>query len=161
MSKKKNGRKGDGVASVVEIDIDVYKAIEGARQDFTESRNDILRRMLRLDGDAEAPTAATAPGRRAKSGGAIDGGWAKIDRHGRQILLPEGTEIRATYGGQTVTGRIGGGAWEVGGQRYNSPSRALIENVRGRNGETVNLNGWRHWEAKLPGEEIWKRLMEV
>jgi hypothetical protein len=51
--------------------------------------------------------------------------------------------------------------WVVGDRGYNSPSAALIANVTTKTGGKVNLNGWRHWEVRLPGAETWTRLSEV
>ncbi len=140
------------------IDVEVHKAIEAARESFSEMPNTILRRMLGIGGYSGA---AAAPARRAKAGGAVDGGWSKLDRRGRNVFLPDGTELRAAYGGRTVEGRIAGGMWQVGDERYGSPSAALIANVRSSSGTPVNLNGWRHWEVKLPESPVWRPLMEV
>ena len=95
---------------------------------------------------------------RAKSGGADAGGWSKLDRFGRSVFLPDRTRIRAAYAGKAVNGEIIGGMWVVAGQAYNSPSAALNANVRTRDGNPVNLNGWRHWEVLVPGRSSWVRL---
>src|SRR5918995_1985399 len=126
MAKKKKGAKkksGDGGARTIAIDMEVHKRIEAARLSFEESDNAILRRLLRV-GEAQpagAPEPA-APPRRAKGGGAADGGWSKIGRHGRTVFLPNGTLLRAAYGGRTVEGEVRDGAWLVNGAAYNSPS---------------------------------------
>jgi hypothetical protein len=165
MAKKKKGAKkksGDGGARTIAIDMEVHKRIEAARLSFEESDNAILRRLLRV-GEAQpagAPEPA-APPRRAKGGGAADGGWSKIGRHGRTVFLPDGTLLRAAYGGRTVEGEVRDGAWLVNGAAYNSPSAALIANVQTKDGSPVNLNGWRHWEVRRPGEEVWLRLSEL
>jgi hypothetical protein len=146
----------------VMIDVDVHKAIEAERRSLEEMPNTILRRMLNLDGRA-APGAngAHPAGRRAKGGGAAEGGWSKIDRRGRNVFLPDGTELRAAYGGHAVAGEIRDGAWVVGDRIFNSPSAALIAHVHTRAGQPVNLNGWRHWEVKLPGTGTWQPLAEM
>ena len=77
---------------------------------------------------------------------------------GRSIFLPNGTALRAAYAGMAVEGEIVGGMWVVAGHAYNSPSAALNANVRTRDGNTVNLNGWRHWEVRVPGSDTWVRL---
>jgi hypothetical protein len=153
-AKKKAGREKDPDRLTVDVDLDVHRAIEAARQSFAESRNDILRRLLAID----AVAATLADTSRAKGGGAANGGWSKIDRYGRSIFLPDGTDLRAAYAGRTVDGQIIGGMWVVAGHAYNSPSAALNANVRTRDGNPVNLNGWRHWEVKVPGREVWVRL---
>jgi hypothetical protein len=163
MAKKKfwKAKLTDGFQPVM-IDMEVHKVIENARQSFTEMPNAILRRLLGLDGGRPVPngTGIGAHGR-AKSGGATAGGWSKIDRRGRAVFLPDGTELRAAYCGLTVTGAIRDGAWEVEGSRFNSPSAALIANVHTRAGQPVNLNGWRHWEVKPPGTSAWRRLGDL
>lgn len=159
MAKKKlwKAKLKNGFQPVM-IDMDVHKAIEGARQSFSEMPNAILRRLLGLEG---GPAPTNGAHGRAKSGGAAEGGWSKIDRNGRAVFLPDGTELRAAYCGRTVTGAIRAGAWEVGESRFNSPSAALIANVQTREGRPVNLNGWRHWEVKSPGASAWRRLADL
>jgi hypothetical protein len=159
VAKKKKVWKADLIDGFhpIMIDLDVHKAIEAARQSLGEMPNAILRRMLGLDG----PRDTNGVGRRAKGGGAQEGGWSKIDRHGRNVFLPDGTELRAAYGGQAVTGTIRDGGWQVGQGRFNSPSAALIAHVQTREGKSVNLNGWRHWEVKLPGSTSWRPLSDV
>ena len=151
----------------VAIDVHVHKLIEAARSVFDETQNDILRRLLGLDHGAPlfeplpAEMSATAARRRAKGGGAGDGGWSKVNRRGRTTFLPDGTKLRAAYAGQTVRGEIRDGMWIVGKRGYNSPSAALIANVTSKTGGKVNLNGWRHWEVRLPGTETWTPLSDV
>lgn len=159
-SGKKKARAGKGPDRLtVDIDLDVYRTIEAARQSFDESRNAILRRVLNIDagGGARPPESPAGP-MRAKSGGAEDGGWSKLDRFGRPVFLPDGTKLRAAYAGRALNGEIIGGMWVVAGQAYNSPSAALNANVRTRDGNPVNLNGWRHWEVLVPGRTNWVRL---
>lgn len=161
MAKKKKVWKAaavDGFQPVM-IDMDVHKAIEAGRESFSEMPNAILRRLLGID--PGGPAAARAGGARARAGGAAEGGWSKLDRRGRVVFLPDGTELRAAYGGHAVTGIIAGGLWQVGEGRYASPSAALIANVTSRDGKPVTLNGWRHWEVRLPGSPLWRPLMEA
>lgn len=156
------------------IDVEVHKAIEAARESFSEMPNNILRRMLGIGGvsggparpaDTARPNGSARPAGparpRAKGGVSGADGWSKLDRSGRDVFLPNGTELRAAYAGQAVTGTIAEGEWQVGGERYRSPSAALIANVRARSGQPVNLNGWRHWEVKLPGSPVWCPLLDV
>jgi len=148
----------------IAIDVHVHKLIEAARSVFGETQNDILRRLLGLDHGAplfEPQPSPTESRRRAKGGGAGEGGWSKVNRHGRTTFLPDGTELRAAYAGQTVRGEIRDGMWVVGERGYNSPSAALIAHVTSKTGGKVNLNGWRHWEVRLPGAESWTPLSEV
>ena len=156
MSKKKfwKAKAIEGFQPVM-IDMDVYKLIEASRSSFAEMPNAILRRLLDLDGERQPDRARP---RRAKSGGAAGGGWSKIDRRGKAVFLPDGTELRAAYAGQTIVGHIAEGRWQVGDAAYNSPSAALIGNVTSRDGKPVNVNGWRHWDVKVPGTQTWQPL---
>jgi hypothetical protein len=152
--KKKGGKDTKPDRLTVDVDLDVHRVIEAARQSFDESHNLILRRLLGIDASGPQPAESS----RAKGGGAVNGGWSKIDRFGRSIFLPDGTELRAAYAGKAVEGEIVAGMWVVAGHAYNSPSAALNANVRTRDGNPVNLNGWRHWEVKVPGTDTWIRL---
>ena len=145
----------------IAIDMQVHKLIEAARSAFGETQNDILRRLLGLDHGAPPIVPSAGPQRRAKGGGAGEGGWSKVNRHGHTVFLPDGTELRAAYAGQTANGEILDGMWVIGGRGYNSPSAALIANVTSRTGGKVNLNGWRHWEVRRPGAETWTPLKDV
>ncbi len=154
-----------GADRAVAIDIDVHRRIEAARLSFEETDNAILRRLLGLDGGADAAGRAIGgmpdKGARAKGGGAAEGGWTKISRNGQVVFLPDGTRLRAAYGGIAFTGRIENGAWKVANGRYTSPSAALNAVARTRAGGPVNLNGWRHWEVLPPGAGVWVRLRDL
>ncbi|SCZ19873.1 hypothetical protein [Afifella marina] len=167
MAKKKKGskKKDEESLATIAVDMDVHKRIEGAREDFEETQNAILRRLLGLDGrrggGAPVEESLGERARRAKGGGAKEGGWSKIGRHGHEVFLPNGTTLRAAYAGQTVEGVIVDGHWVVNGTSYNSPSAALIAHVRTRDGKKVNLNGWRIWEVRRPDDDRWLRLGEI
>lgn len=156
-AKKKAKAKTGPDRLTVDVDVDVHRAIEMARDNFAESHNDILRRLLVEKTDMPEPQ-SVSQNARAKGGGALSGGWSKIDRFGRSIFLPDGTGLRAAYAGKAVEGEIVAGMWVVAGHAHNSPSAALNANVRTRDGNPVNLNGWRHWEVRPPGETNWVRL---
>ena len=59
---------------------------------------------------------------------------------------------RSTYKGQTYLGRVEGGALVLSGKRFDSPSAAAVSITRNP------VNGWRFWEARLPGQAGWKIL---
>ena len=71
-----------GELRTIEIDFDVHKKIEAERTSFSESPNDVLRRLLRL-GNAAATEAAKGRGR----------SWS-----GKGVTLPDGT-LQLTRGG--------------------------------------------------------------
>jgi len=164
MPKKKKDKKAGDHRSIA-IDLDVHRLVEANRRDFGESENAILRRLLGLDG-AGVPAAPPArplvePGRRATGGVAAEGGWSKIGRHGSEVFLPNGTELRAAYAGKRIEGRIEDGHFLVAGERYASPSAAIIAAAATRQGKRTNLNGWRLWEVRRPGDTGWVRLGEL
>jgi hypothetical protein len=128
----------------LEVDFDVYKAIFALRANERVTENDVLRELLGLTPKKEAPVAAL------KSNGAPTDGvddWLV-----KNVRFPAGAEFRATYKGKTYTGRVQGGALIVDGKRYESPSSAAVAITGGA------VNGWRFWEARLPGKASWQLI---
>ena len=128
----------------LEIDFDVYKAIFALRANERVTENDVLRELLGLSPKKEIPIAAPK-----SSGVAIEGidDWLV-----KNVRFPVGTDFRATYKGKTYTGRVQGGALMVDGKRYESPSSAAVAITAGA------VNGWRFWEARLPGKASWQLI---
>lgn len=131
----------------VEIDFDVHKRIELARESFSETPNAVLRRLLGIDVSQSAPRPPRVDARRA---------WS-----GKGVLLPHGTRIRMDYNGRTHEGEIADGSWLVEGERFTSPSAAAGGVARTKDGLRTNLDGWLYWRALLPGKEVWLRLSEM
>jgi hypothetical protein len=134
----------------IDIDIDVHRHIETHRTSFGQTPNEILRVLFGL------PVAA--PGRERKpSGGEVSRGALSPagDWSWKGVVLPEGTELRMTYNGRTHTGIVAGGAWQISGASYTSPSSAADALARSRDGRPVSLNGWTQWEVKKPGSNRW------
>lgn len=131
----------------IEIDFDVYKAIETERRSFEETRNDALRRLLSLP-----PTPALAP----PAVPDLANAWK-----GDGVRLPGGTKTRMIYSHRTHEGVIEKAAWMVEGQRFKSPSGAASGVARTKKGEPVKLDGWLYWEVLLPGGEQWTKLSEL
>ena len=100
------------------------------------TENDVLRELLGLPSKKE-PTSPT--------GGPMPGDWIA-----KGVRFPAGTEFRATYKGKTYLARVEGGALVLDGKRHDSPSSAAVA-ITGN-----NVNGWRFWEARLPGQANWK-----
>jgi hypothetical protein len=124
----------------IEIDFDIHKLIEAEKKSFAESDNMALRRLLRLPVDTRAPTPSPSPGRE----------W-----FGEGLRLPHGTELRMTYNRRLHTGFIEDGQWKVEGGTYSSPSAAAGGVARTKKGEHTNLDGWKYWEVKFPGQVKW------
>ena len=127
--------------AVIDVDFDVFKALTMMRPDEATTYNDVLRKKLGLD----PPTAsAVAPSETA--GGCEYKG----------VVLPNGTELRVTYKGRTYNAAIKDGSW-IGedGIRRNSPSDAACAVTKG------NVNGWRFWKVKRPGDGDFRVLEDL
>ena len=120
----------------IDIDFDAYKALTSMRETEATTYNDVIRKLLRL-GDAKP--AAIAPG----------------TAHFDGVAFPEGSQFAVTYKGRTYTAEIKGGVW-VGqdGITRKTPSQAASA-ITGN-----NVNGWKFWSARRPGETAWLKLAE-
>jgi hypothetical protein len=117
------------------VDFDVYKALTARRETEAMTYNDVLRDMLNL-GKPGAP-APTSTGVTFKG-----------------IFFPDGTLFEASYKGQRYTATVKHGAWvdDATGEKRTSPSDAV------RKITETNVNGWRFWRCKRPGETGWTLL---
>jgi hypothetical protein len=120
--------------TAIDVDFEVYKALTARRETESVTYNMVVRRLLGLD-----PRVAPAPQRQGMSM--------------KGVYFPEGTQFRVTYKGKSYEASVKNGTW-VGadGITQPSPSRA----ARAITGN--NVNGWRFWSAKRPGETRWRRL---
>jgi hypothetical protein len=123
----------------IEVDFDVYKAITLRRPSEEVTENDVLRELLGLPSRSAAPQTAGAP--------PAAGEWVV-----KGVRFPAGSEFRATYKGQTWLARVEGGALVLEGKRHDTPSAAAMS-ITG-----TQVNGWRFWEARLPGQPGWKTI---
>lgn len=126
-----------------EIDFDVHKKIEAERQSFEETDNDVLRRLLNI---SEHRPKAIIPRTEKRP-------WTK-----RRVTLPHGTELRMEYNGRQYTGEIADGRWIVDGRAYTTPSAAARGVAVTKDGRHTNLDGWRYWHVKRPGDVEWTRI---
>jgi hypothetical protein len=126
------------MADIGEVDFEVYKALTMRRATETTSYNDVLRELLGLP---SRPNGAARPQE------ADDGAWEY-----RGVRFPNGTDFRANYKGQTYPGKVEGGRLLLNGMVMNSPSEAAHK-ITGN-----NVNGWRFWECRLPGETRWRSI---
>lgn len=125
-----------------EIDFDVHKVIEANRTNFTETDNEVLRKLLNID-PRKHPQPQRQEGR----------AWVW-----KGVELPHGTELRMSYNGRSHLGQITNGRWIVGGREFSSPSSAAGALALTRAGTRPSLNGWEVWEVKLPGTTRWRAL---
>jgi hypothetical protein len=123
----------------IEVDFDVYKALMMRRPTENVTENDVLRELLQLP--------RVKPGSAPATAGPAPGDWIT-----KGVRFPAGTEFRAHYKGQTHLGRAEAGALMLNGKPYDSPSSAAVS-ITGS-----SVNGWRFWEARLPGEAGWKMI---
>jgi len=132
--------------ATIEIDFDVYKALTVLRENESTSYNDVLRRLLGL-GEKNEPTTGAPPQATQES----DSGFTM-----QGINFPDGTEFRVKYKGRTYTARIRGGRWvDEEGHVRTSPSDAATAITHN------NVNGWRFWSFKRPGDGSWRKLREL
>ena len=122
----------------IDIDFDVFKAITARRPDEETSANDVLREVFGLPAKKRQPTLAN-PG-------------SPQDWMTKGVRFPAGTELRATYKGETHLGRVEGGALVLNGKRYDTPSAAAMSISKSP------VNGWVFWEARLPGQSAWRMI---
>ena len=131
---------------MIEIDFELHKKIEAERRSLSEPEYVILRRLL---GMKAANIAVTIEPKSRSSGREwFDDG----------VRLPHGTEVRMTYNRRLHHGRIEDGQWLVEGINCSSPSAAAGSVARTKKGKQTNLDGWKYWEVKFPGEGTWKPL---
>jgi Restriction Enzyme Adenine Methylase Associated/Protein of unknown function (DUF2924) len=126
---------------VIEVDFDVFKALTARRPTEDVTENDVLRELFRLPPRRSPIVASDSPG---------PDDWVT-----KGVRLPPGTELRATYKGQTYLARVSSGALVFGGNRFNSPSAAAVNITGGP------VNGWTFWECRLPGQGKWTSLKEL
>ena len=67
------------------------------------------------------------------------------------VLLPNGTQIRMTYGGRHAHAEIRHGSLYYGEERMRSPSQ-----FASRVANNTSRNAWRDLYVKFPGEESWQ-----
>lgn len=127
----------------IEIDFDVHKKIEMERQCFSETPNDVLKRILKIENKKIS----------SKSNGAS---WS-----GKGVTLPHSTLLQAEYNGKIYEGTIDNGRWFVHGQYFTSPSGAIINIAKTKDGSKTSLNGWSIWLVKRPHDTTWYKLSNL
>jgi hypothetical protein len=130
----------------IDIDFDVHKLIEGERTSFSETPNDVLRRLLQLGQPAKTQslTGAQSPAGRS---------WSD-----EGVILPHGTSLKMNYNGRTHSGQIVDGKWLVEGNVFSSPSGAASAVAITRKGKKTKLDGWIYWMVARPGDSTMVRL---
>lgn len=125
----------------IEIDFEVFKALTALRRHEAHSYNDVIRDLLgipEIAGNSADQDAAVEPKRNFES---------------RELSLPHGTRLRATYKGNAYTARIDDGRWiDEDGMEHRSPS-AAARHITGN-----SVNGLRFWQGKRPADTGWLNL---
>ena len=129
----------------IDVDFDVYKELTARRKTEEVTYNDVLRALLRL-GPTKHPNQQLI-GASQDSGG-VPWVW-------KGVTFPNGTELRAEYGGRKYHAKVEDGALVYDGKRYKSPSPA----ARAVTGNSVN--GWTFWECRIPGKNGWAPMGEL
>lgn len=130
----------------IDIDLEVYKAIESRRQSFEESQNDILRRELRVrddEGELGQEAETTAPSSDLRGRGIFLSGG---------VVLPAGTELRLRYQGQERLAEVRNGRIWLNGTPFGTPSGAAMSVTKN------HVNGWRLWQVRRPDDTEWLTL---
>lgn len=125
----------------IDVDFEVFKALTARRPTEDVTENDVLRELLRLP----RQSALTAPPNPA----------AHDDWVIKSVRLPSGTELRATYKGQTYLARVSSGALVLNGKRFDSPSAAAMSITQ------HPVNGWTFWQCRMPGHGRWTALKDL
>ncbi len=125
--------------ATIEIDFDVFKELTIRRTTESVTYNDVLRELLGLGvvkASAQVPNNTSAAG-----------AWTT-----KGVTFPAGTEFRATYKGQTISGKVESGSLMINGKSFDSPSSAA-GSITG-----TMVNGWIFWECRLPGNMSWQSI---
>ena len=138
----------------IEIDFDVHKAIEAARMSFSETENDVLWRLLKLNGSAGVKL--NGPSGAAASAETIGRSWSR-----KGITLPHGTRLQMQYNGLQHTGVVENGEWVVEGERFKTPSGAAGGVARTKDGKRTTLDGWEYWYVKRPSDTDWIEIRQL
>jgi hypothetical protein len=136
----------------IDVDLEVFKALTARIETHGQTHNDVVRELLHLDSlvEYEGPQPLEGLSRVAE---ALARSQYAGQFYSRGLVLPDGTELRARYKGREYQARIEGDKWiSSDGEEQSSPSAAASAIT----GTTVN--GWRFWEARRPGEKVWRRL---
>ncbi len=127
----------DGNRSI-EVSFDVHKMIESNRHSFSDTPDDVLRRLLKIE-----------PAQPAESGESSSSEPDATDLVTQGVHIRAGTQARMKHKGEYQYGEVRGGKIWVNGEGYRSFSPAAIA-ITG-----TSVNGWKYWEVKLPGADDW------
>jgi len=122
----------------IDIDLDVYKAIQQRFISFSDTPNEVLRRVFGLEPTDNKPS--------------------NIQREGlyiQGVLLKNGLKLRRKYCGKLVEATVEKNHISYNGKEYTSPSgaaRAVTEN---------SVNGWVFWQYYDEKTRKWQILSKL
>lgn len=132
----------------IEIDWEIHQMIEAERRGFDEPPYLALRRLLKLPAPDDRRNPHASDGAPWSEGG---------------VTVPHGSLARMEYlrGSQVYEGMFLDGRLVVGGRSFDALSAAANALAVTGNGEKTQLNGWRYWKVKFPGETRWRSLGDL
>jgi hypothetical protein len=117
----------------IDIDFEVFKELTTRRRTEDVTCNDVIRDLLKLPQRAINTTKSAPNGSKP---------WIVSD-----TSFPAGSEFMTDYKGKTYSGVVKDGKLELSdGHRFSTPSAAAVHITN------TNVNGWRFWRCKLPGQ---------
>ena len=132
----------------IEIDFQIHQAIVNESRGFEEPPYLALRRLLKLpDDDSIAPKHAEP-----KSSGRP---WCQYG-----VEIPHSSDARMSYmrGAQLIEGQFLDGKLVVNGREFSTLSDAASSLARTKKGLRTQLDGWKYWEVRLPGQDRWVHI---
>jgi hypothetical protein len=136
----------------IEIDFEVFKALTARRRSETHTYNEVIRELL--DIDVGKAVVSSSLDRIAEIGANLSDALTYTKGFAaRGLMLPNGTQLRATHKGAVYNAMVSDGKWvNEDGTIWSSPSAAATS-ITGN-----NVNGWRFWQAKRPSDTEWRNL---
>lgn len=126
--------------TTINIDLNVYKALVHHSNYIDEPANDVLKRLLNLNGEVKHQV--TQPFEKNLSGGLTTKG----------VFLRNGLKLRKHFKGTLYEATVHDGYIEFHNKKYTSPSGAAVKAANG------SVNGWIFWEFLDEKDNTWKTL---
>lgn len=129
----------------VQVDLEVWKEIEKNRESFTQTPNDILRKIFMLTEASAKEKVVPA------EGGSSETVIGLSTEYG---LLPDGMKLSRVYKGKEYNAQVVNGAIELEGIRFNSLSMAGVHVTK------YNVNGWHFWKYFDEKTQKWEPMVK-
>ena len=132
----------------IEVSFANWKALTALLRDENDTYDAVIKRLL---GESESWTPAHEVTESERLDLPTD---ASAGAYFKDVFMPNGTEMRATYKGETYFAKISGSKWvDCGtGETRTSPSQAAYS-ITGR-----TVNGWLFWNVRRPNDDGWRTL---